>query len=34
MKNFLSSKWPQANPNPKLNPRIKFEVNSCENDKR
>ena len=36
MKNFLSWKRPQANPNhnPKLNPRVRAGVNSLENDKR
>ena len=35
-KNFMSWKWPQANPNPnpKRNPRVRVGVNSWENDKR
>ena len=34
MKNFLSSKWPSANPNPKVNPRVRVGVNSWESEKR
>ena len=33
-KEYLFWKWNQANPNPKLNPRVTVGVNSWENEKR
>ena len=33
-KKYLFQKRPQANPNPKLNPRVRVRVNSWENEKR